>query len=63
MKRAPDATRASASSLETSFWVAHGRATSTLTWVHGRAPSTYLYLSDDASSVKAFRLSLSSPMA
>ena len=46
MNFAPALINASASSPETSFCVALGRATSTFsTWVHGRAPSMYLYLS------------------
>lgn len=64
MNFAPDLISASASSPETSFWVALGRATSTFsTWVHGRAPSMYLYLSLNcdvvATSVSCLRSTLS----
>ena len=64
MNLAPAATSASASSLLTSFWVADGRATSTLpTWSHGRAPWTYLYLDLVSNSLSGRRLTLSSAMA
>src|SRR4051812_17591714 len=47
----PAAMRPSASSLDTSFWVAEGRATSTWpTCNHGRAPWTYLNLDPNSAS-------------
>ena len=67
MNLQPASTRVLASSRETSFCVADGRATSTLpTTVHGRAPSMYLnlslYLSSVVSSVSCLRATFSEAM-
>lgn len=47
MNLQPAATKALASSPETSFWVAHGKAMSIApTWTHGLWPGKYSHLAD-----------------